>query len=193
MKINKRIYILIVLLSISTFILISCGRMEGPKETAKGTPKQISKESPKTIEIRKAQATLLNKKYSRMDDLVAFGFLVNAMDNHRSADGDTRATFPRSDAEDMSRGAHFIPGEVTMARRAGERVRFVSECGPCCWYWEMPDGSRIYHWDRFTYQQIGTVNGRKEVEESFGSHFEGGAGPCPHCGNPNTNGGTVKS
>jgi len=68
MKTNKCNYVLIVLLSISTLILISCGRKESPKGTPKGTPKQISQESPKAIEIRKAQAALLNTKYSRIDD-----------------------------------------------------------------------------------------------------------------------------
>ena len=80
-----------------------------------------------------------------------------------------------------------------MARRAGKKVTFVTECGPCCWYWKMPDGSRIYHWNQLTYQEIGTANNRKKTRsECGGTHFEGGAGPCPNCGNPNTNGGTIK-
>ncbi|MCD4705993.1 hypothetical protein K8R61_02835, partial [bacterium] len=88
--------------------------------------------------------------------------------------------------------ARFIPGEVTLARRAGEKVQFVSNCGPCCWYWQMPDGTRSYHWDRMTYHQIGTANGCKEVKDDCGSHFDGRTGPCPHCGNLNTNGGVIK-
>ena len=134
------------------------------------------------------------EKYSRMDGLVGLGFLINALDQSqgRTSDGDTGASFPRSDAEDMSRGARFIPGEVTLARRAGQKVQFVCDCGPNCWYWLMPDGSRIYHYDPMTYDSIGTVNGRKKVEKEYGFVFEGGPGPCHHCGNPNTNGGTVK-
>jgi hypothetical protein len=128
------------------------------------------------------------EKYSHLDGLAGFGFLVNAL----GGGGDAGASFPRSDAEDMSKGARFIPGEVTMARRAGKKVDFVTECGPNCWYWKMPDNSRIYHYDPMTYQQIGKENGRKVVQKDFGTSFEGGAGPCPQCGNVNTNGGTIK-
>ncbi|MBI3572472.1 hypothetical protein HY091_03005 [Candidatus Kaiserbacteria bacterium] len=127
-----------------------------------------------------------------MNELAAFGFLANALDNRAGGDGDMGALFPRSDAEDMSKGARFIPGEVTLARRAGKKITFVTECGPNCWYWQMPDGSRRYHWDSLTYHQIGRANGRKEVKGKYSTSFEGGAGPCPHCGNPNTNGGTIK-
>ncbi len=126
-----------------------------------------------------------------MNKVSTFGFLINALDKRKGVDGDTKATFPRTDAEDLSRGARFIPGEVTLARRAGKKVNFVTECGSNCWYWEMPDGSRIYHYNPFTYHQIGVANGRQEVKSDFGSRFEGGAGPCPRCGNQNTNGGTV--
>jgi len=73
-------------------------------------------------------------RYSDMGGLGAFGFLANALDTRKGPDGDTNASFPRSDAEDMSRGARFIPGEVTMARRAGKKVNFMSECSPNCWY-----------------------------------------------------------
>ncbi|MCR4278062.1 MAG: hypothetical protein NUV85_03570 [Candidatus Berkelbacteria bacterium] len=50
-----------------------------------------------------------------------------------------------SDAEDLSRGARFIPEAVTDARRSGQKVNFVYDRSACCWYWEMPDGSRLYH------------------------------------------------
>jgi hypothetical protein len=132
------------------------------------------------------------EKYSNMNELSIFGFFANALDKTKGADGDTNASFPRSDAEDLSCGARFIPGEVTLARRVGQKVNFVTECGPNCWYWEMPDGSRIYHYDPFTYHQIGVANGRKEVKSDFGTQFEGGPGPCPQCGNQNTSGETVK-
>jgi len=136
---------------------------------------------------------MARERYSQMSEMAAFGFLANALDNRKGGDGDINASFPRSDADDMGMGARFIPGEVTLARRAGKKVNFVTECGPNCWYWEMPDGTRIYHYNSMTYHQIGTANGRKEVSGDYGTmHFEGGAGPCPHCGNVNTNGGTIK-
>ncbi|MDO8559317.1 MAG: hypothetical protein Q7R84_03200 [bacterium] len=136
---------------------------------------------------------MARERYSKMDRVTAFGFLANALENRRGGDGDTGSSFPRTDAEDMSKGARFIPGEVTLARRAGEKASFVTKCGPNCWYWKMPDGSRIYHFDPITYHSIGTANGRKEVKgDDYRTHFEDGAGPCPHCGNPNTNGGMIK-
>lgn len=133
-----------------------------------------------------------NDKYSRnMDGGAGFGFLANALDRSKGEDGDTNAGFPRSDAEDMSRGARFIPGDVTIARRRGEKVQFHCECNPNCWYWAMPDGSRIYHFDRIVYDGIGVANGRTKTISDFGTSFDGGAGPCPSCGNPNTSGGTI--
>lgn len=133
-------------------------------------------------------------RYSDMNEMAVFGFLVNALDGRKGDDGDTGALFPRTDAEDMSKGARFIPGEVTLARQAGKGVNFVTECGPNCWYWEMPDGSRIYHFDPMTRDQIGTANGRKTVKDDYeGTRFEDGPGPCPHCGNVNTSGGTINT
>lgn len=117
------------------------------------------------------------------DDLFAgFGALINAL----SGGGDIGNPFPKSDAEDIAKGARFIPGEVTLARRAGTKVSFISECGPCCWYWLMPDNTRIYHWDRLTYEQIACANGHR-----WDGRFNDEAGPCPICGNPNTTGRTV--
>jgi len=136
---------------------------------------------------------MASSRYSNMNDMATFGFLINALDSRRGGDGDIGASFPRTDAEDMSKGARFIPGEVTLARRAGKKVNFVTECGPNCWYWEMHDGTRIYHYDPMTYDQIGTANGRKAVEDKYcDTHFEDGPGPCPRCGNANTSGGTIK-
>lgn len=132
---------------------------------------------------------MTDRKYTHLDDLTAFGFLVNALDPNKGRDGDTGASFPRSDAEDFSRGVRFVPGEVTLARRAGKRVEFVQDCTPCCWYWKMPDGTRVYHWDRYYYEKIARQNGKTWDE---GTEFEGEAGPCPWCGNPNTTGVTVK-
>ncbi len=132
------------------------------------------------------------ERYSNMSEMAVFGFLVNAMEGERGGDGDTGSSFPRTDAEDMSKGARFIPGEVTLARRAGKKVNFVTKCGPNCWYWEMPDGTRIYHYDQSMYEAIGSANGRQEEEDSIGVCFVDGAGSCPLCGNENTSGGTVK-
>ncbi len=132
------------------------------------------------------------ERYSNMSELAGLGFLLGALEGRTGSDGDTGAGFPRTDTEDLSKGARFIPGEVTMARRAGKKVNFVTECGPNCWYWEMPDGSRIYHFDPITYDQIGTTNGRKVLKEEHGMKtFEEGPGPCPHCGNVNTDGRTI--
>ncbi|MEK7505742.1 MAG: hypothetical protein AAB597_02515 [Patescibacteria group bacterium] len=136
---------------------------------------------------------MAKERYSDTGEMAAFGFIANALESGRGGDGDTGRSFPRTDAEDMSKGARFIPGEVTLARRAGKKVNFVTECGPNCWYWKMSDGTRIYHYDPMACRQIGTANGRKPVEGKYGgTHFEDGPGPCPHCGNINTNGGTIK-
>ena len=137
----------------------------------------------------------MNDRYSRMSEGAMFGFLANALDmrGRSDSDGDKGCSYPRSDAEDQSRGARFIPGSVTLARRRGEKVEFVTECGSNCWYWKMQDGSRIYHYDPFTYDQIGEANGRKKVEKDGRMTFENGVGPCPHCGNEHTHGGPVKA
>jgi hypothetical protein len=60
-----------------------------------------------------------------------------ALDNVMLDGGkDAGAIYPSSDAADQMWGARFIPGEVTMARRAGQKVRFVRDCRcPNCWYW----------------------------------------------------------
>ena len=129
-----------------------------------------------------------------MSSEVAFGFLANAMTARKGGDGDTGSPFPRTDAEDMSRGARWIPGNVTLARREGQKVDFVTECGPNCWYWQMTDGSRIYHFDPAIYEQIGITNGRKTFKDENGrTRFEDGPGPCPYCGNPHTGGGTIEA
>jgi hypothetical protein len=130
------------------------------------------------------------ERYSNMSPLAALGFLANAMESGQGGDGDRGSTFPRSDAEDLSRGARFIPGEVTVARREGKKVEFHSNCTPNCWFWLMPDGSRIFHYDSMTYRAIGREN--KRTPKDDGS-FDGGPGNCPRCGNPHTSGGTVKA
>ena len=126
-------------------------------------------------------------KYSKMDMTTCLGFLVNAM----SGGGDRNQAFSQSDAEDMSRGVRFIPGEVTLARRHGEHVEFVQKCpSPCCWYWRFQDGTRVYHWDRWEYERIAGANEIELEVSEFGSKT-GSAGPCPRCGNVHTCGGIV--
>jgi hypothetical protein len=103
-----------------------------------------------------------------------FGTLINAFDGG----GDVGKSFPQSDAEDLGRGARFIPGEVTMARRAGKEISFVTSCqaSSCCWYWQMPDGSRIYHFERYQFERLRDEHGSV----------------CPECGNAHICGGTIR-
>ena len=106
-------------------------------------------------------------KYSHMNELAGFGFLINAM----GGGGDKGQSFPQSDAEDLSRGLAFIPGEVTMARRRGERVQFVQMCkNPCCWYWDFRDGSKTYYWVRWAFEQYG----QEKCQLCGNEHVKGG-------------------
>lgn len=115
--------------------------------------------------------------------MATFGLLVNRM----GGGGDAGQIFPASDADDMSRGARFIPGEVTDERRAGRTVRFVRDCtSACCWYWQLENGDRIYHWDPLTYESIGRLNNGDNWTRETGP-----AGACPNCGNEHTSGGTI--
>lgn len=119
--------------------------------------------------------------------LATFGALLASM----GGGVDVGATFPQSDADDLQNGAMFIPGEVTMARRRGEKVTFVTACNPNCWYWEFKDGTRTYHFDQIMYQEIGIANGRSWQQNQYGDKkFPDGVGPCPRCGNEHTGGGT---
>lgn len=65
------------------------------------------------------------KNGSNSADIAAFGFLINAL----GGGGNKGSVFPENDANDFFKGARFIPGEVTLARRAGQTVDFVVECG----------------------------------------------------------------
>jgi len=118
---------------------------------------------------------------SDSDMMGAFGSLVNGLSGGRGG------LFPASDADDFTAGARFIPGEVTVARREGQTVRFVQECSLCCWYWEFKDGSRSYHYDRPTFERIARANHGDSWSSGEGSKTL--AGPCPDCGNEHTNGG----
>jgi len=94
--------------------------------------------------------------------------------------GDPRNPKPSSDISDLSSGARYIPDEVTLARKEGKDVQFINLCGQCCWYWKMPDGSKIYHWYEPEYQRIAERNGKSlPTEEVL---------PCPICGNIHTKG-----
>lgn len=105
-----------------------------------------------------------------MSDIADFGQMISAF----GGGGDRGNMFPQSDADDFSNGARFIPGEVTLARRAGRVVKFIQTCGACCWYWKFDDGMRVYHFDPITRDRIdGDV--------------------CPDCGNEHTGGGTVEA
>ena len=115
-----------------------------------------------------------------------FGTLISAM----SGGGDRGNAFPQSDAEDMRNGARFIPGRVTLDRRAGKKVEFHHSCSSsCCWYWQFDDGSRTYHWDPMTYDSIGQRNNGPDWTSESGTP----AGACPECGNPHTHGGEVSA
>ena len=68
------------------------------------------------------------------DSFASFAQLVSGM---------SPSIFPPDDAQDIKNGATYIPGEVTVARRAGKKVDFVQEGDASQWYWRMPDGSHV--------------------------------------------------
>lgn len=83
---------------------------------------------------------------SKSDDdnfMVAFAVLVNALGGEQGRD--VGAMMPQSDVDDFQNRARWIPGEVTLARRRGEKIKFVREGDSSKWYWEMPNGTRINH------------------------------------------------
>jgi hypothetical protein len=131
----------------------------------------------------------MGDKYTHMDELTLFAFLANAM----GGGGDRGQSFPRSDAEDLSRGARFIPGEVTLARRRGEIVTFEQPCdySSCCWYWQFQDGSRSYHWNCLDFVNVARANGVELKADEYGT-LHGDPGPCPACGNPHMSGERVE-
>lgn len=73
------------------------------------------------------------------DDFAAFLTLISSLGNQGAH------IVPPADAEDTQYGATHIPSEVTDARRAGKMVHFVREGSKENWYWEMPEGNKIYH------------------------------------------------
>jgi hypothetical protein len=125
----------------------------------------------------------MGDKYSKISDVTAMMFLANAI----NGSGDKGQTVPYSDVEDLSRGLKFIPGEVTMARREGQRIPFVQPCShQCCWYWQFPDQSKIYYFEQGDYEAMATQNGAVPDDQDKLI-----AGPCPDCGNPHTQGGHI--
>ena len=104
-------------------------------------------------------------RYSSDNPIAAFGTLIAAL----GGGGDRGQTSTASDAEDFGRGARFVPDEVTVARRRGEEVHFHTSCqaSTCCWYWQMPNGGLIYHYDRNDFEKLR-------------DHHQG---VCPECGN----------
>ena len=75
--------------------------------------------------------------------MAAFAALANALGGEQGRD--VGAMMPQSDVDDFQNGARWIPGEVTLARRRGEKVDFVQKGEQSKWYWRMPDGTRINH------------------------------------------------
>ncbi|MEO8065644.1 MAG: hypothetical protein ABI643_02185 [Candidatus Doudnabacteria bacterium] len=105
-----------------------------------------------------------------------FGKLSNSLDRNRGDDGDKGSCFPRSDAADLGNGASFIPGCVTLARHLGRKVQFRQPClNQCCWFWQLADGSRIYHYEEMAHKKLKTLND----------------GVCQSCGNDFISGGTM--
>ncbi len=92
-------------------------------------------------------------------------------------------------ALDFERGASFVPDDVMELRKQSIQVPFIKECdSSCCWYWELPDGSRIYHWKAVQYNEIARAHGHE-----FTGCFPGDAGSCILCGNENTKGGLISA
>ena len=121
------------------------------------------------------------------NQMFAFGSLINALSGGKG--GDIGQSFPQSDADDFSKGLRFVPGEVTLARRRGDVVKFHQPCSnKCCWYWQFPDGSRTYYWESNDFESI------KKANRAKGIYTEGkeGVGPCPLCNNPHTTGGHIE-
>ena len=69
----------------------------------------------------------------------------------------------------------FVPDAVERARLLGQKVSLHATCATsvCCWYWEMPDGQRIYHYERASSEKL-----RDQYK-----------GVCPECGNTHITGG----
>jgi hypothetical protein len=73
------------------------------------------------------------------DDLDAFLTLISCLG------GKGANIVPPADAADTRNGATHIPPEVTDARRNGKIINFIRQGSRVEWYWQMPDGEKIYH------------------------------------------------
>ena len=95
----------------------------------------------------------------------------------RSAEEMTTCGRAMEDAVDRSRGVGYIPTVVKDTRLGGYIVIFYSACeySKSCWYWQMPDGSRVYYRDYYWSNKVKTWHN----------------GKCPVCGNTNLDGGIV--
>lgn len=49
------------------------------------------------------------------------------------------------DQADLKKGAQYVPGEVSGARKRGVVVTFHQSGATGAWFWRFPDGKRIYH------------------------------------------------
>ena len=111
------------------------------------------------------------------NDFFANDAFLLALDAFASAvsGGKLRRFFLASHSGVVDGGICFIPNQVALARRGGEKVHFRTACqtSPCCWYWEMPDGQRIYHFDHDSFERIRSMH----------------RGICPECGNTHIVGG----
>jgi hypothetical protein len=142
---------------------------------------------------------ILMENYSNDNDMYVFGMLVNALGNNNG--GDYGSSFPKSDADDFGKGARFVPGEVTLARRRGEFVEFVQNCNnSLCWYWRMSNGDKIYHFESWIFESLLNNYGLKRLsynateneKKEWAKKLEELDVKCPHCGNKNIRGGTIK-
>ncbi len=79
------------------------------------------------------------------DNLGDFGRLINSICKVTKGTGDKGQAFPESDSIDLQDGADYIPPQVTVQRRKGEKIIFVKEGSLADWYWLMPDGTKIFH------------------------------------------------
>ena len=70
-----------------------------------------------------------------MSDFLGFFTLINAI----SGGGNKGNAIPQDDLDDFKNGASYIPEEVTIARRKGEKVVYDSVKK----IWTMPDGKIV--------------------------------------------------
>jgi hypothetical protein len=133
------------------------------------------------------------RRYSKVDEIVSTMYLANALEGG----GDIGRGVPHSDAEDFGRGARFIPNEVTLARRKGLRVAFITSCksSKCCWYWEFLDSWTFVYGVKGEHQRVylpGTRTYHSDPDDAGWIRHESKGEPpqCPMCANTVIGGGT---